>query len=163
MTDSPTSLDRLHDLSLPPEVSWWPMAPGWYVVLGTALLLVLVLAFRTWKRWRANAYRRAALRELSTMQSAPEIATLLRRTALAVAPRDLVATKTGPDWLDWLSAQDRNPMPEEVRRQLTAGVYAPPCKQDSVVSLRNYAARWISHHRVTDCRPAVTELRPGDI
>ena len=150
MSSSPTSLDRLHDLSAPPEVPWWPPAPGWYVVLGLAVLLALTLGFRRWSRWRANAYRRAAMRELSTLESGPEIATLLRRTALAIVPRERVASMHGTEWLDWLSAQARDPMPDEVRRQLTGGIYAPPGAPQAIDSLRTYAGHWISRHEVAE-------------
>ena len=60
MNEAATSLDRLHDIVLPPEVSWWPPASGWYVVGGILLLLLLFLVHRARKHWLANAYRRAA-------------------------------------------------------------------------------------------------------
>jgi len=110
MTNSAASLDRLHDIVLPPEVPWWPLAPGWYVVLGIGLVLVLVLVHRAWERWRANAYRRAARRELVSAQDAAAIGELLRRTALAIAPRTVIAEKTGSAWLDWLAQQCPEPL-----------------------------------------------------
>ena len=52
MNESPTGLDRLHDIVLPPPIPWWPPAPGWYVVLGVLLLAGLAAAWWSWKRWR---------------------------------------------------------------------------------------------------------------
>ena len=147
MNDSAINLDRLHDILLPPEVPWWPVAPGWYVVVGILLVLILVLAHRAWKRHRANAYRRAALRELAVAQDLPAIAELLRRTALAVAPRDEIATMTGNAWLDWLTSQSPEAIPDAVRDQLTAGVYDQRVPDRELTPLRNFAARWIAHHR----------------
>ena len=121
-----TSLDRLHDLVLPPAVLWWPLAPGWYVVLGIAIVLVFVLLHRAWKRWRADAYRRAALHELDSIEDAVAMAELLRRTALAIAPRHVIAEKTGAPWLDWLAAQCPDAMPDTVCSLLTTGVYGRP-------------------------------------
>ncbi len=149
MTDPSTSLDRLHDLALPAEVPWWPLAPGWYVVASILLLLVIIVLIRLWKRWRANAYRRAALRELAAAPDTTAIAAILRRTALAIAPRSLVSEKSGNAWVDWLAAQCRDTMPGEVRAQLTLGIYARPGIDGDFAALRAYAGRWVKHHRVS--------------
>lgn len=146
MNDSSASLDRLHDLALPPQVSWWPPAPGWYVVIALVLVLLTIAISRAVRRWQANAYRRAALHELKSLETPAAIAELLRRTALAIAPRPSVAEKSGSAWLDWLAAQLHEPMPESVRVQLTTGVYARPSTAPDLTHLRAYATRWITHH-----------------
>jgi hypothetical protein len=147
MNEAATSLDRLHGIVLPPEVAWWPLAPGWYVVGGILAIFILFFVHRSWKHWRADAYRRAALRELASAKDAATIAELLRRTALAAAPRPVIATKTGAAWLDWLDSQCRETMPDTVREQLTVGVYRRPTEDCEVAELREYAALWIRHHR----------------
>ena len=147
MNEPATSLDRLHDIALPPAVAWWPPAPGWYVVFTLALVAAAWMAFRAWKRWQSNAYRREAARALASLESSAAIAELLRRTALAIAPRSVIAEKTGTAWLDWLAAQFPEPMPDTVRTQLTAGVYGPPAASHELNVLRDYAGRWITRHR----------------
>ena len=147
MTEPSTSLNRLNDLVVPPPVPWWPLALGWNVLLVAALLISLALLYRAFKYWKANAYRRAALQELEALHSPAEIASLLRRTALAIAPREIVANKTGAAWLDWLSALYHEPIPKEVRHQLTDSAYAPCSGEVSITALRDYASRWIAHHR----------------
>lgn len=144
MTNDPTSLDKLHDIALPPAVPWWPLAPGWYVVL----VLVLVLVYRSLKRWRANAYRRVALRELTSARDAPTIAEILRRTALAVAPREVIAGTTASVWPDWLSAHAAVPMTATVREVLAGGIYNPRTQESAVAPLREYAERWITQHQL---------------
>jgi hypothetical protein len=103
----------LRDLHLPEPVGWWPLAPGWWILLllVTALLAYgLLLAYR---RWRHNAARRHALRELARYEAdylqhrnpvllGKQLSQLLRRGMLAYAPRDEVAGLTGDAWLDWL-------------------------------------------------------------
>ena len=62
-------LAALHPLREPELVSWWPPAPGWWV-LGA--LLLLGLAILTWfalRRYQRNAYRRQALARLEALQS----------------------------------------------------------------------------------------------
>jgi hypothetical protein len=151
MSDAPTSLDRLHDLVLPPAVPWWPLAPGWYAVMALALVAAAWMTLRAWRRRQANAYRREAMRELASLHSAEAIAELLRRTALAIAPRPEIAEKTGSAWLDWLVAQSPEPMPDRVCVQLTAGVYGPPAVSQDIDTLRDYAARWIALHQSPPC------------
>ena len=118
-----TSLDGLNDLALPPDVSWWPLAPGWYVVSALLVPILVVIVARLVSRRRAQAYRRAALRALRSIEDVAGIAVLLRRTALAFAPREAIAEKTGAAWLNWLAARCPDPMPDTVREMLTAGVY----------------------------------------
>ena len=84
------------------------------------------------------------------------MAELLRRTALAIAPRPTVAQKTGSAWLDWLARQSPEPLTETVRLQLTAGVYGRPDAHQDFSALRDYAARWISSHH----RPLMTQDPP---
>lgn len=145
--DPAVSLDRLHDIIAPPAVPWWPPAPGWYVVVGIALVVAAVFAFRAWRRWRANAYRREALRELASAPDAAAIATLLRRTALAESPRPEIARLGGDAWLDWLSKRSPEPMSPAVREGLVAGVYDPDLKGLDLTPLRAWAGRWIAAHR----------------
>ena len=147
MNDPATSLDLLHDLVLPPVVPWWPPAPGWYVVFALIMVAVALLGLRAVKHWQANSYRRAALRELAALTNAPAVAELLRRTALAIAPRPVVAAKTGTAWADWVAAQSDEVMPAQVREQIAVGIYADPAADRDFGALRDYAARWIAGHR----------------
>lgn len=98
------SLQNLNDVVIPGAVTWWPPAPGWYVLLGMGLVALLVLAVRFWLRWQRNRYRRQALAELSSIRAAASVESmqqlpvLLKRTALAVWRRDEVASLSGQDW-----------------------------------------------------------------
>jgi hypothetical protein len=150
MNDDSTSLDRLHDLALPPEVSWWPLAPGWYVVLSVLLLIVLRVSWQAWARWKANAYRREALQQLAEAEDSSPVAEILRRTALAIALRSEIAELTGDDWLNWLSDRCPRPLPADAGKLLVAGVYCARNSADdsirSVKALKDYAMCWIKEH-----------------
>jgi hypothetical protein len=113
-----TSLDRLHDIVVPPPVPWWPPAPGWWVVGALALALGAIGAWRAWKAWRAAAYRRAALAELRGLEARSadaarreaalrEVPALVKRTALAAFPRPRVASLSGAAWLAFLDRTGR--------------------------------------------------------
>jgi hypothetical protein len=96
-------LDLLQPVSEPPAIAMTPQTPGW-ILMGLALVVLVVWGVRhVHARYRAGAYRRAALAELpDTGDDAACIAALLRRTALAGFPRQAVAGLTGPDWLAFL-------------------------------------------------------------
>jgi hypothetical protein len=103
----------LRDLHLPDAIGWWPLAPGWWLVL---LLMIVAIGYglrRAYLRWQYNAPRRHALRELARYETAyvehqnpvklgKQLSELLRRGVLAYAPRGEVAGLTGDDWLTWL-------------------------------------------------------------
>lgn len=146
MTKDPADLGNLHDIVVPDAVSWWPLAPGWWVLIVLVLLLVLVVAIRQMKRWRADAYRRAALAELDGARSTNDIATILRRTVLAIAPREEVAGLHGEAWPRWLADHAPTPLPGEVRELLANSLYDPSLPPEAPVSLRGFARDWIRHH-----------------
>lgn len=155
MKDDPGNLQNLHDVVSPPDISWWPLAPGWYFVLLIASFVLMGLAWKTGKRWRENAYRRAALKALEKASGDVEVAGILRRTALAIAPRADVAGRTGDDWADWIGSLLPNAMPEDVRGHLAADLYRPQSGGPASDSLRAYASEWIRNHSVERIPPTV--------
>jgi len=101
-------LAQLRDVHLPEQPGWWPPAIGWWV-LALVLTTLLAAALLFWRRWRANAWRRAALREHHRLQSAGAsmatvraLSVLMRRVALRVEPRQNVASATDQQWLQTL-------------------------------------------------------------
>jgi len=103
----------IRDLHLPQAIGWWPLAPGWWVLIALVAAGLLYLLYRAYKKWRWNAARRVALGELARVRNeyasgmdavtlATELSELLRRTMLAYAPRNEVASLTGQSWLQWL-------------------------------------------------------------
>ena len=105
----------LRDLHLPDPVGWWPLAPGWWVIIALAAAGLAWLAWRWYRAWRAEAPRRHALRELARLEAeylehrnpvelGKALSALLRRGMLAYAPRADVAGLTGEAWLEWLDA-----------------------------------------------------------
>ena len=103
----------LRDLHLPADIGWWPLAPGWWLLLAIAGCGLCWMLFSAFKKWRANRPRRAALKQLEAISRdfasdndlasfSKQLSELLRRALLAYAPRDEVAGLTGEPWLEWL-------------------------------------------------------------
>lgn len=139
-------LDLLEPVPEPAQVSLWPQTAGW-LVLG-----VMLLALSAWLigRWhatrRANAYRRAALAELTAAGDDPaRLAAILRRAALVGFPRSRVAGLHGDDWLAFLeSCCDGARFTTGTARVVATAPYAPS-QPDAAVT--DQVAHWLRHHR----------------
>ncbi len=136
----------LREVPVPDPVPMWPQTPGW-IVLGAGVMLALAALIR-WRmrHHRANAYRRAALTELSGLQDDPaQIATLLRRTALAAFPRAQVAGLQGAEWLHFLddsfAGDGFATGPGQI---LTTAPYRPTAPDPALTAL---ARDWIRTHK----------------
>lgn len=105
----------LRDIHLPDPIGWWPPAPGWWL-LTIALIAVIYFALR-WliRRHRRLGVRRAAIQELSDIQSsylnhqdskqlAQDLSGLLRRVAITITSRNTAAGLTGREWLEYLDS-----------------------------------------------------------
>lgn len=83
---------QLADIHWPEPVSLWPPAIGWVLLLIVLLLTLSIALLLAYRHHRANAYRRQALDELSTLdtqnqeQAAAALSQLLRRCQLHIDP-----------------------------------------------------------------------------
>jgi hypothetical protein len=138
----PSDLSNLRDIAVPPPVSFWPPAPGWWVV-GAACLVAGGLAVAAVVRHRRrNAYRREALRELASAE-ASDISAILKRAALAAFPREQVASLSGPAWLAFL---DRTGGTRFAGTALASRAYGGTGDRDAVMTVKAEAQRWITSH-----------------
>jgi len=150
----PELLALMHDLVLPEPVPWLPQTPGWWIVLGWLVAVLLLAAWQVVKRRRRNRYRRDALAELDAIaalqdidpaESAQRIAAVLKRTALVAYPRRDVAGLYGTAWARFLTESAGNDRQvAEAADDLAAAAYRPGA--DPKV-LSGPARRWIRQHR----------------
>lgn len=111
---TPASGPQLRDLHLPGEPSWFPPAPGWWL-LAVLVLLIAFFAIRALlKHRRHRQWAGAAQREWLKLKSEYEqgadarlslrqLSALLRRAAVRLDPT--VAQLHGDDWARWLDQQ----------------------------------------------------------
>ena len=57
-------LAALHPLRTPEPIGWWPLAPGWWVLLVAVVLLAALAVYLARRHYRRNAYRRVAMLQL---------------------------------------------------------------------------------------------------
>ena len=146
MTHDSLSLDDLRDIAQPPPVPWWPPAAGWWFLFALLIITSATLLYRTWRSWRANGYRRAALREIRTASTEAQIADILKRTALCAYPRSQIASLTGSQWCAWLRDTGGQELSESLQRSLTSGVF----RDESLTNtneLAVFADHWVKNHR----------------
>ena len=97
----------LRDIHLPADIGLWPLAPGWWLLLGLlilcALALLLVVRFRQRRRLRRLALcRLEELNHLPEPQLATALSRLLRQAAISHFPSHEIAGLTGQGWLEFL-------------------------------------------------------------
>ncbi len=151
-------LAQLHPLREPLPISWWPPAPGWWLLAALLLVLLLALAWYLLRRYRARAYRRVALAQLARLQAAyrqhgdaqqfiAQTNALLKSVALVSYPRREVAASTGADWLAFLNAG----LAPDARfpAGFANGAYLRRGPDIDIDQLQRSAASWIKRHRVT--------------
>ncbi len=144
-----TALAKLHDYYQPPPPAWTPQTIGWYVLFGAVVAVMLWFAIRAVRTWKANRYRREALRTLAIV-TPDQFSALLKRTALAAWPRPRVASLNGHAWLKFLgdtgSTQSFDTAPGNRIEELA--FCSKPVSTDEEQTLRTIAANWIRRHRV---------------
>ncbi len=105
---------QLRDIHLPEPVGWWPPAPGWWGVLVSIVVVVMLVAWLR-RRWM----RRAPLREINALlrqlqqqdqsgdpqQLLVTTSALLRRALRHRYPHEGIETLTGTEWLQRLDAE----------------------------------------------------------
>ncbi|MBF0370737.1 MAG: DUF4381 domain-containing protein [Magnetococcales bacterium] len=146
-------LAQLRDIHMPPPVSDWPPAFGWWGVLGLLLLLALggMLWRRHWNRRRPVREALVALDELLVSYGRDGdggrfvrgLSILLKRVALAVHGRERVAALNGAAWLAFLDQTGgRGGFSEGVGQVLAVGPYRPG-EAVEVIPLAELARSWI--------------------
>ena len=144
---NPSDLSNLRDIALPPEVSLWPPAPGWWIVGVAALATMAILAVAAIARHRRNAYRREALGQLDTVDPG-SISTVLKRTALAAWPREQVAALTGTAWLAFLDRTGRTTVfTAGDGRHIETLAFGGVVDVASANAARDAARIWVRGHR----------------
>jgi hypothetical protein len=151
-------LSQLRPLHLPDAISWWPPAPGWWIVAALTLIAVTLLIRFFIKRHRAKAYRRAALIEAEQLfinhASDPlaycqQINRLLKRICLQAWPRSESASLYGSAWMTFLNSQCKQTIFNQTSCELLAhSTYqtAKPIDAQQITALNDEVKRWINSH-----------------
>ncbi len=159
--DSEELLAQLADIHLPEPVSFWPPAPGWWVL---ALLLLIGLVYLGRRLAAARTRRKIcdyALNELEQcyrklvdspqddldglkLRYVNEVNSVLRRVALVHFPQANVASLGGHAWVDFIRQKgDPSLLDEEIAAALSHGRFQTECNINAD-ALHGMGRAWIS-------------------
>jgi hypothetical protein len=141
MTADPYSLNNLRDIVIPDPPPLWPFATGLWLAIGVVALTLGLIIWRLMIVRRRNAYRRAGLQLLHTATSTRDVSVIMKRVALAVFPREQVASLYGDDWVAFL--QETCPSVSFTTATTNEDSAGP---SNEFVAL---ATKWIQRHRVS--------------
>ena len=150
-------LANLQPLREPLAIGWWPPAPGWWLAAVVALVALGMVAWILIRRYRASAYRRRALVQLSqlaadyqahqdTQRLLADTNALIKSVALVAYPRREVAASSGEQWLSFLNST-LGP-DEQFPAELVSGAYHRTSPSVDTHQLQHAASRWIRRHEV---------------
>ncbi|WP_192484338.1 MULTISPECIES: DUF4381 domain-containing protein [Cysteiniphilum] len=108
-------LAGLKDIHLPPAVSIWPLAVGWYIVAVVALVVIALMIWFLVKRIKAYRHKQAIIKMFDkTTQAAQlekpqalisEVSIFLKRVIMQELKVDNAHLYFGEDWLKFLDQQ----------------------------------------------------------
>lgn len=112
MGDTLNNSLKLRDIHLPGDPSFWPLAPGWWLLLILVLLIGAWLVLKLLRRMRQKKHQQQILNEYTVLETKllnnpnneaiANINIFLRRLAISKYPRTDIASLTGANWLRFL-------------------------------------------------------------
>lgn len=120
----------LRDIHLPEAISWWPPAPGWWILLALIFCLAFLLLWtftQKNKPTKQGILKKDIERELEHLQHiesdlvfVEELSALLKRIAISRYGKK-VAGFTGEKWLRFLDSR----LPDDTRKPFSEGAGRP--------------------------------------
>lgn len=132
---------------MPDAPPFWPPAPGFWVALAMVAAILFFVAWRLYTVRNRNAYRKVGLMLLGSAETTYDVSVVLKRVALAVFPREQVASLYGDDWAAFL----HKTCPRSYFKALISSNSDAEPGEDLV----ELASTWIRHHRVPKSTAAV--------
>lgn len=142
------ALSQLHDIQLPPEPGFWPLATGWWLLIAGILSAVAIaIVARYW--WRRTALKRAAMAEWQALANSDlegqalltALAQLLKRVAVSLDAN--AAALTDQRWAEYLNQQgDTNFFATQAGQQLLMARFGRVNKVDAELQL-NAVQQWL--------------------
>lgn len=141
-------INQLAEVPDPAPVSMMPQTAGWAVVAALLVLAAVWLAFRWWRNYRANGYRRAALAALAQVGDAPvAVSDILKRVAMITYGRRPVAALSGLAWVRFLDSNFAGTGFEAGAGSVLAQAMYASDAGAAPSGLNQLACEWVRQHR----------------
>jgi hypothetical protein len=99
---APNLLKQLHDIHLPVPIGWWPLAPGWYLVLALVLCGIGFAGRYLYKKQQRRRFYQRILQTYHQQTTLASAMVLLKRVATYTYPQENIAALQGQAWLNFL-------------------------------------------------------------
>ena len=146
----------LKDIHIPEPIGIWPLAWGWYGLIGLLIVIIIALIYGI-KRIKQRAAIKSAAKLLAAikqqkqdnLQSLADLSIWLRRVVITVAPRSDVASLTGTAWLNYLDSVFTDaPFSQGVGRCLADSPYRKNLPEDiDIDQLFSLCERWLAKQK----------------
>ena len=132
----------LRDLKLPPEPGFWPLAPGWWVLIGLLLVLLVWIIIKRLRHQRKKSRWQQINQQLSDIefryqqhqnkqQLLAEVSTFLRRFVRFQLKQQQATTFSGQNWVDHLNQLQGAAAFAPFATSLTQGVFQAKHEYDA--------------------------------
>jgi len=152
-------LDQLRDIHLPEAISWWPPAPGWWILALAGSALTVWLLRWLYRRYNAKHYRRQALAQLRELQAGNDsqeqlraLFVLLKQTANCAYPNRQPSAMAIAPFVEFLHFSCDKSVFSQPTSELQTLLYAEQSSAQSqdLDALFDDARVWIQNHMVED-------------
>lgn len=149
-------LQQLRDIHYPSPISWWPLAPGWYLLIALLGVLFFLIIRLLYKRWCKVKKQKIILQKLNDIKIKVQqnpfseevvqpLALLLKQVSLLLYPRQQVSGLCGQAWLEFLNRTGKTELfTSDIGRLLISAPYQarPPAELAELVRL---VENWIKN------------------
>lgn len=150
---------QLRDVHAPDAISWWPPAPGWWLLLAAALGLLIFALLRWRGHTRRNQYRRIALAELNECFKAQQADqnglgylqaanAILKRCVINLDSSPVSVRTSGAAWLTLLESYSEQKFSPETYAALSESIYRAQSSED-IGGIHEELNDWIKNHHHT--------------
>jgi hypothetical protein len=148
----------IRDIHLPQEISWFPPAMGWWLLIIFVPILSYFLIALIQKLLQKTAIKEAKnlLKQLQTnenltpLEKVIELSSLLRRVAISLNSKANLGGLTGRAWLDYLDSSLKDaPFKNGVGRCLADAPYQKELPPDvDLAALFDLAKTWLNAQKI---------------
>lgn len=121
-TQTAQLLEQLRDIHQPEPVSWWPLAPGWWIIIALVILIATLFIIKAILKKRHYRYVHLAVKELKQLKQTNEETrwlakshNVMRRLSLCYVPEDKIGRMNQQEWQAFLQATSKQPINNQTR------------------------------------------------
>ena len=149
-------LAELRDIHLPDAISWWPLAPGWWLLITISLVAIVYICAMLLKGYNERLYRRQALQKIHQIQGHDQqhliaLFEILKQVANSAYPQRNFASLAANDFVHFLQNSCKTPVfkniPDNWEALLYSNRQASSEQQKQLMEqLHSDAKSWIKQH-----------------